>query len=80
MGCCLTGCLRLVFFTLWRVLLAALFALLLARVDAYVEEHHGGNPAGRAWRAYRSRGKSVRRGPPPDAGSAIDTEGRSRPS
>ena len=37
MGCCLGGCLRLIFFWLWRALLAAAIAMLFARVDAYVE-------------------------------------------
>jgi protein-S-isoprenylcysteine O-methyltransferase Ste14 len=79
-GCCLGGCLRLLFFTLWRAILAALIAVVLARVDAYVEERHAENIAGRAWRAYRRRGgTSVRRGTPPDASSAIDTPGRPRP-
>lgn len=56
MGCCLGGCLRLAVFTLWRALLAALIALLFARVDAYVERRGwGGSVAGRAYRAYRSR-------------------------
>jgi hypothetical protein len=66
---------------LWRAILAALIAVVLARVDSYVEERHGENIAGRAWRAYRERGgaKGVRRGTPPDASSAIDTEGRPRP-
>jgi hypothetical protein len=58
MGCCLVGCLRMLFFTLWRVLLAALIALLFARVDAYVEKRGWGDTvAGRAYRIYRSRGK-----------------------
>ena len=57
MGCCLAGCLRLLFFQLWKLALAAVLALILARVDAYVEEHHAEHPAGRAWRAYRRRGK-----------------------
>lgn len=78
MGCCLGGCVRLLFFTLWRVLLAAVTAVLLARIDAYVEgSQHRDAVTGRAWRAYRSRsGKKVRRGTPPDAGSAIDTPGK----
>jgi hypothetical protein len=64
---------------LWRAILAAALAVILARVDAYVEEHHDESLAGRAWRAYRRRGaKGVRRGTPPDAGSAIDTRGRPR--
>ena len=58
MGCCLVGCLRLIFFSLWRVLLAALIALLFARVDAYVERRGWGDTmAGRAYRMYRQRGK-----------------------
>jgi hypothetical protein len=78
-GCCLVGCLRLIFFALWRAILAALIALVLARIDAYVEGHHGESLAGRAWRSYRDRGaKRVRRGTPPDAGRAIDTQGRPR--
>ena len=80
MGCCLVGCLRLLFFALWRAILAALIALVLTRVDSYVEERHGENPVGRAWRAYRGgRKKRVRRGTPPDAGTAIETRGRPRP-
>ena len=51
------GCLRLIFFQIWRVLAAAIIAMLLARVDAYVERTQGTSTAGRAWRAYRSRGK-----------------------
>ncbi len=57
MGCCLVGCLRLLFFQLWKLLLAAVLAVLLARIDAYVEERHAEHPAGRAWRAYRRRGR-----------------------
>lgn len=58
MGCCLGGCVRLVFSTLWRALLAALIALLFARVDAYVERRGWHETAaGRAYRAYRSRGQ-----------------------
>lgn len=57
MGCCLTGCLRLLFFQLWKVLAAAILAMILARVDDYVERNHGGSTAGRAWRTYRGRGK-----------------------
>jgi len=56
-GCCLVGCLRLVFFQIWRLIAAALLAMLLARVDDYVERRHGDRVAGRAWRAYRKRGK-----------------------
>lgn len=77
MGCCLTGCLRLLLFALWRAIAAAAFALVLARIDAYLEGRE--DPASRIWRTYRSRrGTGVRRGTPPDASSAIDTEGRSR--
>lgn len=79
MGCCLTGCVRLLFFALWRAILAAIVAVVLARIDAYVERRHDETIAGRAWRAYRSRGKGVRRGTPPNAGRAIDTSGRPRP-
>ncbi|MBI3522648.1 MAG: hypothetical protein HY071_06040 [Chloroflexi bacterium] len=68
------------FFALWRMLVAAGLAILLARVDDYVDRTHGDSPAGKVWRTYRSRtsktGKKVKRGAPPDAGSAIDTEGR----
>ena len=57
MGCCVVGCLRLIFFQLWKVLLAALVALVFARVDSYVERRHPDSPPGKAWRAYRGRGK-----------------------
>jgi protein-S-isoprenylcysteine O-methyltransferase Ste14 len=56
-GCCLAGCLRLLFFQLWKVLLAALIALVFARVDSYVEQRYPDSTAGKAWRAYRGRGK-----------------------
>jgi hypothetical protein len=52
------GCLRLIFFQIWKLLLAAIFAMLLARVDDHVERRYGGSRAGRAWGAYRRRGKS----------------------
>ena len=51
------GCLRLLFFQLWKVLLAALIALVFARVDSHVETRYPDSAAGRAWRAYRGRGK-----------------------
>jgi hypothetical protein len=51
------GCLRLLFFQLWKVLLAALVAVLFARVDSYVEGRHPDRTPGKARRAYRSRGK-----------------------
>lgn len=51
------GCLRLLFFQLWKVLLAALVAVLFARVDSYVEGRYPESTAGKAWRAYRGRGK-----------------------
>jgi protein-S-isoprenylcysteine O-methyltransferase Ste14 len=71
---------RLLAFTLWRAIAAALLALLLTRVDTFVEERHRDSVTGKAWRAYRTRGKkTVRRGTPPDAGGAIDTSGRPRP-
>lgn len=80
MGCCLGGCVRLLVFTLWRAIAAALLAVLLTRVDTYVDNRHGDSVTGKAWRAYRSRGKKVvKRGTPPDAGGAIDTSGRPRP-
>jgi hypothetical protein len=56
-GCCLGGCLRLLFFQLWKVMLAALLAVLFARVDSYVEGRYPDSTAGKAWRAYRGRGK-----------------------
>jgi hypothetical protein len=65
---------------LWRAIAAALLAVLLTRVDTYVDNRHGDSVTGKAWRAYRSRGKKVvKRGTPPDAGGAIDTSGRPRP-
>lgn len=51
------GCLRLLFFQLWKVLLAALIALVFTRVDSHVETRYPDSTAGKAWRAYRSRGK-----------------------
>ena len=51
------GCLRLIFFQLWKLALAAIVAMLLARIDDYIERDHGGSRAGKAWRAYRGRGK-----------------------
>ncbi len=80
MGCCLGGCLRLLAFTLWRAIAAALLAVLLTRVDTFIEERHEDSLTGKAWRAYRSRGKkTVRRGTPRNAGGAIDTSGRPQP-
>ena len=81
MGCCLGGCVRLLFFTLWRLLLVALTAVALARDDDYIEgSEHRDAVTGRIWRAYRTRtGKKIKRGSPPDAGSAIDTQGKPRP-
>jgi protein-S-isoprenylcysteine O-methyltransferase Ste14 len=76
----LGGCVRLLAFALWRAVAVALLALLLARIDTFVEERHSDSLTGKAWRAYRSRGgKTVRRGTPPNAGGAIDTSGRPRP-
>ena len=51
------GCLRLVFFQLWRVLLAALIAMVFARVDSHVDSRYPDSAAAKAWRAYRRRGK-----------------------
>jgi hypothetical protein len=80
-GCCLGGCLRLLVFALWRAIAAALIAVLLTRVDTFVENRPSDSLTGKAWRAYRSRGTKggVRRGTPPNAGGAIDTSGRPRP-
>ncbi|MBI2325025.1 MAG: hypothetical protein HYY42_04080 [Chloroflexi bacterium] len=45
-------------FTLWRALLAALIAMLFARVDAYVERRGWTDTVGgRAYRMYRERRK-----------------------
>ena len=80
MGCCLGGCVRLFFFTFWRIALAALTAVALSRIDGYIESsEHRDAVTGRVWRAYRTRGGKIRRGPPPDAGSAIDTQGKPKP-
>lgn len=57
MGCCLVGCLRFLFFQVWKLALAAIVAMVLARIDDYVERRHGGSTAGKAWRVYRTRGK-----------------------
>ena len=51
------GCLRLVFFQVWKLALAAILAMLFTRADNYVENRHAVTRAGKAWRAYRSRGK-----------------------
>ncbi len=51
------GCLRLLFFPLWKVLLAASVAVVLARIDSYVERRHSDSAPGKAWRAYRGRSK-----------------------
>jgi protein-S-isoprenylcysteine O-methyltransferase Ste14 len=51
------GCLRFLLFQVWKLALAALFAMLLARIDDYVENRYGDRAAGKAWRAYRRRGK-----------------------
>jgi hypothetical protein len=51
------GCVRLLFFQLWKVLLAALLAVVFARVDSHVERRYPDSTAGKAWRAYRGRGK-----------------------
>lgn len=80
MGCCLAGCVRLIGFTLWKAIFAALVAIFLSQVDNYLDRSGKADSLpGKAWRAYRSRtGKKVRRGTPSDAGSAIDTEGGPR--
>lgn len=78
MGCCLAGCVRLVAFTLWRAIFAALLAIFLTQIDNYLDRSGKADSlAGKAWRMYRSRsGKKVRRGTPRDAGAAIDTQAR----
>jgi hypothetical protein len=53
------GCVRLLFFQLWKVLLAAIIAMVFARVDDYIGGRHGASTAGKAWRAYRGRGKKT---------------------
>jgi hypothetical protein len=70
----------LLVFALWRAVAAALLALVLARIDAYVERRHRDSVAGRAWRAYRgARGtRGVSRGTPAGASRAIETRGRPR--
>lgn len=80
MGCCLGGCVRLIAFTLWKAIFAAILAIFLSQIDSYVDRSGKADSlAGKAWRLYRSRsGKRVRRGTPPGASSAIDTEGRPR--
>jgi hypothetical protein len=67
---CLLGLFRFLLLALWRAAIAALIAILFARVDAYVERRYGSHPAGRAYRAWR--GNKVRRGTPPDASSAVE--------
>ncbi len=67
---CLGGCLRLLAWALWRAILAALLAMLFARVDAFVERRYGEHPVGGAYRRWR--GSRVRRGTPPDAASAVE--------
>ena len=80
MGCCLTSCVRLLFFTLWRAIFAALVAIAFARIDGYIDRSgHRDAVTGKAWRAYRRGKGAARRGTPPDAGAAIDTEGHPKP-
>jgi hypothetical protein len=67
---CLLGLFRFLFLLLWRAILAAIIAILFARVDAYVERRYASHPAGRAYRAWR--GGKMRRGTPPDAASAVE--------
>jgi hypothetical protein len=77
----LTSCVRLLFFTLWRAIFAALVALAFARIDGYIDRSaHRDAVTGKAWRAYRrGRGRSAQRGTPPEASTAIDTEGHPKP-
>ena len=67
---CLVGLFRFVLFAAWRAVIAAIIAILFARVDAYVERRYGAHPAGRVYRAWR--GSRVRRGTPADASSAVE--------
>ncbi|HYY54276.1 MAG TPA: hypothetical protein VFA01_02750 [Candidatus Dormibacteraeota bacterium] len=67
---CLVGLFRFLVLLLWRAVIAAILAILFARVDAYVERRYGSHPAGRAYRAWR--GDRIRRGTPPDASSAVE--------
>ena len=59
------GCLRLIFFQIWRVLLAAIVAMLFARIDDYVERRHGDSTVGKAYSLYRRRGKQPKEPEPP---------------
>jgi len=72
---------RLLFFALWRALFAAIVAIAFARIDHYIDRtSHRDAVTGKAWRAYRrGKGRSARVGTPPDASSAIDTEGHPKP-
>jgi hypothetical protein len=67
--------------TVELIITMAITAIVLARVDGYVEgSDHRDAVTGRAWRAYRARsGKKPKRGTPPDAGGAIDTQGKPQP-
>lgn len=67
---CLVGLFRFLLVAAWRAALAAIIAILFARVDAYVERRYGSHPAGRAYRAWR--GNKIRRGTPTDASSAVE--------
>ncbi len=50
------GCVTFLFRALWRVIVAALIALALARLDLYIERSgRRERLVGRAWRAYRKR-------------------------
>ncbi len=68
MGCCVGGCFRLLFMTVWRALAAALLAVLLSRIDSYIEgSPFGTTPGGKAWRMYRDRTRKKPR--------VVDTQG-----
>jgi len=56
-GCCLGGCVRVLAFTLWRAIVAALLAVLLTRIDTFVEDRHRDSITGRAWRAFDTSGR-----------------------
>ena len=76
----MAGCVRLLFFALWRAFFAALLAMVLARLDDYLDRSgRSDSSVGRAWRLYRSRGGKGRRTQPRRDGEVVDTAGRPRP-
>ena len=50
MGCCLAGCVRLIGFTLWKAIFAALIAIFLSQVDNYLDRSGKADSLpGKAW-------------------------------